>query len=112
MTSLAQVNVSGIDDVMKSLRAEVKIQAGKQTGNVSHRLVNQLAEATPIDTGRASQGWELRQIDDETYVINNDVEYVEYLNAGSSKQAPAFFVEQTILNNPEVKPNGVIVTYR
>jgi hypothetical protein len=31
--------------------------------------------------------------------IENDAEYISYLNAGWSKQAPAYFVEQTLFQN-------------
>lgn len=82
----------------------------------------QITIATPVDTGRARQGWEITtdtpsdiipkegkypppkiQEHGEKYIINvdpkqtiyitNKVPYIENLNNGSSKQQPARFVE-------------------
>lgn len=90
-----------------------------------------IVEATPIDTGRAMNNWNIaigqpdftvidlggdkgsilgqKQVEGVTVLegvrlgqvvfITNSVDYIEFLNAGSSKQAPAAFVERTILVN-------------
>jgi hypothetical protein len=68
-------------------------------------LVTELQAATPVDTGYAKSRWEINSDGD----IVNDAEYIERLNAGSSQQAPAYFIEQTLLSHPGVKPNGTIV---
>jgi hypothetical protein len=69
------------------------------------KLVDALQENTPVDTGNARDGWRI-----EDGKIVNDVEYIEELNAGSSKQAPSHFIERTLLSFQEVEANGVIVT--
>ena len=59
-----------------------------------------LARVTPVDTGYARSRWEYETItvNGETVgVINNDAPYIQYLNQGSSKQAPAFFIEKTLV---------------
>ena len=76
----------------------------KERTRVLNTLVKKLAEATPVDTGEASKGWKIQGSS-----IVNDVEHIEYLNQGSSKQAPAFFVEKTVLATRGVTPTGVIV---
>ena len=82
--------------------------------------VTDLKAATPVDTGRARNSWVLS--DREDYFINslvnsdvsalgsvrddkivplyvtNGTPYIESLNEGSSKQAPARFVETTLLS--------------
>jgi hypothetical protein len=63
-----------------------------------------LAEATPIDTGEASKGWH-----QEGDSIVNRVEHILPLNEGSSKQAPAYFIEETMLSQPGFSPSGTIV---
>ena len=58
-----------------------------------------LREATPVDTGRAKDGWKRTRplsVDDVAY-ITNKVPYIGVLNDGHSKQAPQYFVEQTLL---------------
>jgi hypothetical protein len=69
------------------------------------KLVSALKAATPVDTGRARDGWHT-----ENGKIINNVEYIDELNAGSSAQAPSHFIEKTLLSFSEVQPNGVIVT--
>jgi len=82
----------------------VKAEAGKLANRKMQQIVTALRAATPVDTGAARDGW---RIDGKT--IRNDVEYIDHLNQGSSKQAPSFFVEKTILAQVGVKPNGIVV---
>lgn len=85
--------------------------------------VKDLKDATPVDTGYAQSRWKsykqnsltikfsfknpfLFKLIDSQHIIDNDADYIQYLNAGWSKQAPAFFVEQTLISNgfqPNVK---------
>lgn len=67
-------------------------------------LIDMLKEATPIDTGKAREGW---TVTDEG--LENDVEYISELNDGTSKQAPARFIEKTLLAHRDVTPSGIIV---
>ena len=55
-------------------------------------------------TGAARDGW---RVTDEG--ITNDVPYISDLNKGSSQQAPSNFIEQTILNEKDVRVVGAIV---
>lgn len=61
---------------------------------------DQLKIVTPVDTGEARAGWKNKK---KTSVFNkeygsiiNDVEHIVYLNNGSSKQAPKYFIEQVL----------------
>ena len=67
-------------------------------------IAQKLAENTPIDTGEARAGWRVTRDG-----IENDVEHISELNAGSSEQAPSHFVEKTVLSFRGVRPNGIIV---
>jgi len=67
-------------------------------------IVKALKEATPVDTGYAQSRWRL-----ENNVISNDAEYIDNLNKGSSKQAPAYFIEKTLLAQEGIYPSGTIV---
>jgi hypothetical protein len=55
--------------------------------------ITALKEATPIKTGKARDGWCIVK-----HSIVNDVNYINKLNNGTSKQAPKYFVEQTLLS--------------
>lgn len=67
------------------------------------KMVTALQDATPIDTGEARAGWSI-----VGSTIQNDVEHINMLNEGSSKQAPSRFVERTLLAQAGVKANGII----
>jgi len=62
----------------------------------------QLKIVTPVDTGEARRGWKNKKYTSiltgaQAGLITNEVEHIEYLNQGSSKQAPKYFIEQTLI---------------
>ena len=59
------------------------------------KLLDNLKQTTPVDTGNAQRGWHI--VGNQ---IRNDVEYISELNKGSSQQAPKFFVEQSVVSSP------------
>lgn len=94
---------------MKLFKRQFKDFIAERAKERVQEMVAALSEATPLDTGLARSKWAYRQPSCEKFVIINSVEYIKYLNAGTSKQAPAFFVEKTAMRFG--KPRGVIVTY-
>lgn len=100
---MLNVKISGITNVLAEIQAEI---AANELA-IKAKLVAALKKATPVDTGHARDGWQLAA----GKIINN-VDYISELNGGSSRQAPSHFVEQTVLNSPDVKPSGTIVLYR
>lgn len=91
-----KINLNFKDELAKRLPAILEQEALK--------LVDALKEATPVDTGKARDGWKL-----QGNTIVNEVEYIEELNAGSSKQAPSYFIERTLLAHESVTANGAMV---
>lgn len=89
----------------KGLRLEFQTEMAKQKKAILEKLKTELVQATPVDTGEARAGW--RVVGD---TLVNDVEHISLLNSGTSAQAPSFFIERTVLQNPNVKPAGIIVT--
>ena len=87
-----------------TLKRDFAVQIEAATKRKANQLVSALREATPKDTGAAAAGWRT-----EGKTIVNDVEYISQLNEGHSKQAPAHFVESTVLQAGGVHPNGTIV---
>lgn len=71
---------------------------------VMKKTLTNLQSATPVDTGKARDGWEI----DGDRIIN-EVEYIENLNKGSSRQAPTHFIEKTLLSQKELLPGGTMV---
>ena len=70
-------------------------------------MLAMLKIATPKDTGFATSRWVISGMFPE-FRVTNDASYIEYLNQGSSKQAPSFFIESIALRFG--KPYGMIVT--
>ena len=99
------VSLIGAKSVMAEITAQLNAAKQKKTQDEIASLIDDLKEATPIDTGFAREEWKL-----ENGKIVNGADYIDDLNAGSSKQAPAYFIEQTVISHDHVKPNGVIVT--
>ena len=60
-----------------------------------------------MDTGFAQSRWHSVEVGRVTVIIN-DSEYIQYLNQGSSQQAPAYFIESVALKYG--RPLGSIVT--
>ena len=93
----------------------------------AERLFKALVTNTPVDTGYARSRWTFN-VNEEfnvryeitggpvfkefRYTLSNDAPYMIYLNQGWSKQAPAYFIESTILSqgfdikNTVVKSNS------
>lgn len=93
-STLAKVSKDAIEERSRILKAKVP------------DIVEALKEATPVDTGLARNSWNATYSKDKA-LIENNVEYIEHLNEGSSEQAPAFFIEKTMLSFG--KPVGKIV---
>jgi hypothetical protein len=88
------------------IKIDTKINAiiQKEKRKILENAISELRANTPIDTGEARNGWRL-----EEDKIVNDVKHINSLNEGSSQQAPAYFVEATLLGIPGILPNGTIV---
>lgn len=114
------------------MRREAEEEAARKTLGEVKAILQALIEATPYDTGEASRGWRIGANDgllnggspsgatgvtvvtktgNGQFYITNDVEYIADLNRGHSDQAPAHFIERTILSNPNVRVYGVVVIY-
>jgi len=90
---------------LNELIKELESAAKPKVAAIKASLLHDLREATPVDTGKARDAWEM-----EGNRIINKADYIVELNAGSSRQAPAHFIEQTVLSHRNVRPNGLIVT--
>ncbi len=64
--------------------------------DLANETLGILREVTPVDTGAARAGWRIEPGAAGAVSVRNDEEHVRYLNEGSSKQAPAGFVEAAV----------------
>ena len=90
----------------KAAMQQEKLSQTEMRRRLASMLV-MLKASTPVLTGHARDSWRIDGIFPRFRVLN-DASYIEYLNHGSSKQAPAFFVESIALRFG--KPLGSIVT--
>ena len=90
--------------IKMNLQKTLKTEADKHAQRVKARIVSNLRNNTPVDTGTARDGWRVTEEG-----IINDVPYVDRLNKGSSRQAPSNFIEHTVLADKDVRVVGAIV---
>lgn len=98
------IKIKGIDSTIAALKDKIAKQVEQTKLQVTNSLVRDLKENTPVDTGHARDSWEIKEGS-----IVNTADYISQLNKGSSKQAPSHFIESTVLNNKNVRADGVIV---
>lgn len=98
------IKIKNVEQTINRIKKEFNANANNSINNKAKVLVDALKEATPIDTGEARNGWKY-----QNKSILNEVEHIKYLNEGSSVQAPAYFIEKTILSQQGVFPSGTIV---
>lgn len=92
------------------IRQKLKKEADHLLPEVIDTIVELLAQRTPKDTGKASESWTVLKRADGKYTLMNSSEYIKYLNAGSSTQAPANFIESVVLQFGTAY--GSVVTYK
>ncbi|MDB4575350.1 hypothetical protein N9112_00140 [bacterium] len=100
------MKVKNIEKEFRRLRKEVDSELSIKAYARSLVLKAELQLNTPVDTGEAAGSWTILRTKDGA-LIRNTADHIEYLNEGSSKQAPAFFIERTALRYGT--PVGVIV---
>lgn len=103
---MIKISLGNIDEAFKALEKKALLEIEANSKKTAEALVEDLVKATPIDTGHARESWELTETK-TGFDITNSAEYIEYLNSGSSKQAPSHFIESTALQYGT--PIGAIV---
>lgn len=114
---MANFKISGSKTLVGKLVDKMREVVNTESQAKVEKLITDLELATPIDTGYARSRWNLTTLDKpglgynvkyssvlfnflgKQYTISNDAEYIVFLNKGSSKQAPSYFIENTILSN-------------
>jgi hypothetical protein len=63
---------------------------------VANEVMDRIVRRTPVDTGRAQNGWYLTPVSDDQISINNDVPYIGYLEEGTCKMTAFGMVRTTL----------------
>lgn len=97
---------------LKRLKKALKKEELNKIEKACASAAKELAEATPVDTGYAKSRWRVIKRQDPLlpFAIENDTPYIDFLNAGNSKQAPKYFVEKIMLTYG--RPVGLVVEYK
>jgi hypothetical protein len=95
------LEVVNFDEELKRIEREVNNIANPEIRKLVEFGTQQLKVVTPVDTGKARRGWDNRMVLSlkgqlMSATIFNPVEYIDRLNRGHSKQAPSYFIEQTL----------------
>jgi len=101
-----KMTMLNIKQEFEKLTSKRKVSASEQAAVTVRQLTGELITATPIDTGAAQEAWSVNR-SPHGFDIRNSVPYIQYLNQGSSKQAPSHFIEFIALKYG--KPLGTIV---
>jgi len=101
-----QMKLLNIKNEFMKLAGARKELSSRQAAVVVGVLKEDLVQNTPIDTGFARESWKVNKTD-VGHNVTNTAEYIERLNQGSSKQAPAHFIESVALKYG--RPEGTIV---
>lgn len=101
-----KIKLSNVEGELKRVKILHGEESRTKTRAETARLTSALAAATPVDTGYARSRWRLSP-DGKDYAVSNDAPYIGRLNHGTSRQAPAHFVEKTALKFG--RPHGTIV---
>ena len=102
-----KVTLVGRRTAIREMRKDLHAEFALKTALKKKEMVSALRKVTPVDTGKARDGWTTTATG-----LANPVKYIDRLNQGSSKQAPSFFIQRTLLTQRDVSPSGIIVRYK
>jgi len=80
---------------LKMFNQKLTEMAPRTVLEIGEDLLVNIKELTPVDKGRAKAGWD-KVTTNEYSTIFNDVEYIVFLEEGSSTQAPNGMVKVSI----------------
>ncbi len=103
---MAKASLQNVDKELDIVNKKITSVVIAHTQKVVSDMVTDLRAATPVDTGRAQASWSVVPTH-SGYAVINSAPYIQYLNAGSSKQASPHFIERVALRYG--KPVGAIV---
>lgn len=91
-----KITLENVDATFKDLLKKHETLSKEEARKRVKEMTHELASDTPVDTGYAKSRWNTIEVGN-VFVTENDAPYIEYLNQGGSKQAPAYFIERVAL---------------
>lgn len=100
MSEFISIDIVDFKKEMKRVEEEMARVGSLELDKQIDYATKTLKIVTPVDTGKARSGWRNKKRYDKFGFtegeIINDVEYIDRLNQGHSKQAPKYFIEQVL----------------
>lgn len=84
---------------ISNLRDNLERFVASRTASATEELYEKIKERTPVRGGTAQRGWERNRPSDtklEDGIIGNNVDYVKFLEYGTSDQAPYGMIRVSI----------------
>jgi len=101
MSEVFSMEVVNFQKEMRRVEKEVSQMTNLELDDRIDYATDTLKVVTPVDTGRARRGWRnIKKYDTYGFrdgTISNEVEYIDVLNNGHSRQAPRYFIEQVLM---------------
>jgi hypothetical protein len=108
MVDTVSIDIVNFQQEMKRVEEEVKQMSNFEIDERIDYATDTLKVVTPVDTGRARRGWKnTKNYDGYGFTdgtIFNNVEYIDVLNNGHSRQAPRYFIEQVLIKIGVITP--------
>ena len=96
--------ITGIREALLGLSGDEEREVDRELRSRAFQALADVKLATPVDTGRARNSWSNTpdfigedSNEHDIFEVTNSAPYIEYLNGGSSRQAPAMFIESSFL---------------
>lgn len=80
---------------------DIKVRAGVDPRDVARILLRNLKSRNPVDTGASRAAWTITYLGNNNYAVENDKVYIQYLNRGTSEQAPSGWVQDAVAETRE-----------
>ena len=88
-----------VEVTIAGFRQDLERGLAELTRRVAAEIADRVSRRTPVDTGRARDGWVLSGAG-HSYTVQNPVPYITALEHGHSAQAPAGMVAVTLSEAP------------
>ncbi|MGI9549110.1 MAG: HK97 gp10 family phage protein [Bdellovibrionales bacterium] len=108
------ITITGVTSSLNELDRDTQSFIANELRTRALRALGDVKLATPVDTGRARNSWHIgytpsfnttgagvtiltRSDEIQEIIVTNGTDYIQFLNDGSSRQAPTKFIEQAFL---------------
>lgn len=93
----------------KDLEKITKQEVLKELTEEKNLILAMMQNETPVDTGEARASWVIK-VSKEKLSLENDENYIFYVNSGTSKIQPRNFIERVCLSFGKIEGNAARLT--